>query len=372
MSVAAGHIRRPSVPSQESVDRRRLAIVELDSSLPPSVRRKEGSGSGFAGGSPQSSLSSRRGIHVNGLALVAPPDASPATYTNLTPPPSAPPVSGNRGLGIAPPAAATHSRSASEAIGGHLHLHRKTSRDIGIVGVGRVIPSISETGNQSSPRLNRLTDPSLLHAPIFQTPSKSRSPSPAVQTPDLTENGTPTINSSTPHFWDPNARDREQTSTPAIGESKDIQQPVVGPVVVGLHSGKVMRREPMHPMDINNASVTTKGSSYPHYEAQPSAGPSLPPPRTMFDAAAAVSSPVSSAPPPRPPRMRTPMPLSQASAPSSSPAKRDLEALKESLQLPQSVSSALASRSPSRPVLERVGTDISNESSHSDRTKESA
>ena len=368
VSAAAGHVRRPSVPSQESVDRRRLAIVELDGSLPPSVRRKDGGGGGFAGVSAQSSLSSRRGVHVNGLALVAPPDASPATYTNLTPPPTAPPVAGTRGLGIAPPTAAAHTRSASEAIAGRSQLQRKTSRDVGIVGVGRVIPAISE---DPSPRLNRLTDPSALHGPIFQTPSKSRSPSPATHTPDLADNDTPPINNTIPpHLWNHSDHNREQTATPAIGEGKDIQQPVVGPVVVGLHSGKVLRREPMHPMDINNASVTPKGSSFSHYEPQSTAGPLPPPPRTIFDLAT-TSSPVSLAPPPRPPRMRTPMAMSQAPTSSPALAKRDLEALKESLQLPQSVSSALASRSPSRPVLERAGTDVSTESSYSNNTKES-
>ncbi|KAI0092592.1 hypothetical protein BDY19DRAFT_1065192 [Irpex rosettiformis] len=371
-SATVGHVRRPSVPSQESVDRRRLAIVELDSSLPPSVGRKGTSGSDYTGVSTHSSLSYRRGVHVNGLALVAPPDASPATYTDLTPPPTAPPFAGNRGLDIAPPSSAAQTRSASEAIGGHSHLHRKTSRDVGIVGVGRVIPAISEAGEHSSPRLNRLTAPSALHTPIFQTPPKSRPPSPTALTPDLAGNGTSTINSPIhPRLWDHSDPGREHSTTPAIGEGKDIQQPVVGPVIVGFQSGKVVRREPMHPMDINNASVTTNGSSFKHYEHHSTAGPLPPPPRTIFDLAA-VSSPVSSAPPPRPPRMRTPMPLPQVSTPSSAPAKRDLEALKESLQLPQSVSSALASRSPSRPVLERAGTDISTESSVSDSTKSSA
>ena len=54
--------RRGTTPSKGGADRRRVAIVQM-----PSFR-------------------SRRG--QTGLALVAPPDAAPTNYTNLTPPPT--------------------------------------------------------------------------------------------------------------------------------------------------------------------------------------------------------------------------------------------------------------------------------------------
>ncbi|KAI0698911.1 hypothetical protein BC835DRAFT_625879 [Cytidiella melzeri] len=374
---AAGHTRRPSVPSQESVDRRRLAIVELDNSLAPSVRRKEISGSEGTGVSSRSALLSRRGVHVNGLALVAPPDASPATYTNLTPPPTAPIVVGDRGASIAPRLPATHTRSTSETTGRRSHLRHKTSRDIGIVGIG-AIHTLSGKGTHPSPPRDTHTD-TTLQVPIFQTPSKSRSPSPAAQTPDLADRSPPAISDSLHHrSWNhlPGSGDRQQVSTPSIGEGKDIQQPVVGPVVVGLHSGKVIRGQSIQSMDSHLASVAqgaTNGSLYAHYEpgVHSTAGPLPTPPRTMFDIASDVvaSTASSPAPPPRPPRLRTPMPISQTSM-SPVPARRDLEALKESLQLPQSVASALASRSTSRPDLKRTGTDVSFASSHSDITTE--
>ena len=79
-----------------------------------------------------------------------------------------------------------------------------------------------------------------------------------------------------------------------------------------------------------------------------------------------TSSPVSLAPLPLPPAMRTPMAMSQAPTRSPALTKPDLEVLHESLQLPQSVSSA-----PSRPAFEREVTDVSAQSSYSTNAKES-
>ena len=217
------HTRRPSVPTQESADRRRLAIIEVDSELPPSVSRK-GSvrGAGNNSGVSQSSLLSRRGLHVNGLALVAPPDASPATYTNLTPPPSAPAFPVDRQSYISPtPAAYTHTRSASEAVGKSSNLRRQTSRDVGIVGTS-AIPRIIEMSVPSTPprkKYQSLMGTGGLEEPIFQTPGKSRSPSPGAFTPDLS-------NSTTTHeesfFTSPTQEADDPALTPAIGEGKDI------------------------------------------------------------------------------------------------------------------------------------------------------
>lgn len=357
-----------------------MAIIEVDSALPPSVFRRGSRRAGTNSGVSQSSLLSRRGIHVNGLALVAPPDASPATYTNLTPPPTAPVVPGDRLEYIAPSYTAhTHSRSASEAAGKLTRLRHQTSRDVGIVGTS-AIPRIVEMASPSTPPASRYRSfmgPTGLEAPIFQTPGKSRSPSPGTFTPDLSNSTTTSHGES--FFNTPTRHDDDPALTPAIGEGKDVRQPVVGPVVVDLDSDQVMR-QPMHPINrgatAQSAQFDSPPASYLFYEpgVHSTAGPLPPPPMSVLD----PDKPASSAPP-RPPRLRTPLPLSSAPPQPTSSSKRDIEALKESLQLPLSVSSKLASRAPSRaesrPDLTRSNTsttvysaltDFSNDS-HDDK-----
>lgn len=361
------HTRRPSVPSQESVDRRRLAIVEVDPTLPPSITRK---GSGRAKGSEyipsvsvsSSALLSRRGIQVNGLALVAPPDASPSTYTDLTPPPTAPLITTDRSWNTASSSAGHHhSRSASEAVGAW-GKSPKSSRDIGIVGLGSVQ---ALSNKQTKVVVRRSVHPSqtqgdALEVPIFQTPTKSRSPSPAVHTPELSDSTMSSMDYSlqiTPTNL--NRSDRDQTRTPAIGEGKDIGQPVIGPVVVGLESDQI-RRIGLQATESGLASPSSaysslSSSSSPYLSYQPgvhsTAGPLPPPPALDGDKVPA------SGPPPRPPRtMRTPLP---GASPSLAAPKRDLEALKESLQLPKSVAHVLASRSNSRLDTAQDGSDVS-------------
>ena len=350
------HQRRPSVPSPESADRRRLAIVELDS-IPPSVSRK-GGGRAQTSGVSSSSILSRRGLHVKGLALVAPPDASPATYTNLTPPPTAPIFP----QGIAQLAAYTHARSASDTVGSKARLRHQSSRDIGIVGTGAIHPvaemSIPPTPSNEGYR-------SYMDAPIFQTPSKSRSSSPAVFTPDLSHSVTTAYADS---FVATSSSDTAAANmTPAIGEGKDVRQPVVGPVVVNLDSDRVMRH-PVHAASGSTASFqpqsaqhSTSSSSYLYYEpgVHSTAGPLPPPPMSVLD----PEKPPTPAPP-RPPRLRTPLPVPVAPLPSS--AKPNLDALKESLQLPLSVSAKLGPRP--RPETSRRNTDTSVYSLHSNES----
>lgn len=358
------HTRRPSAPSQERTDRRRLAIIEVDSSLPPSVSRKGSRGATSSSGVSPSSLLLRRGIHVNGLALVAPPDASPATYTNLTPPPTAPVVPGDRLDYITPSSAAhTHARSASEAVGKLTHLRHQASRDIGIVGTSAIsrIVKMSSPSTPPNERSHPFMGSSGLEVPIFQTPSKSRSPSPGALTPDLSNSTTPSHGES--FFNTPTMHAEDPALTPAIGEGKDIRQPVVGPVVVDLGSNRVMR-QPMHPINrgttTQNAQYNSPPASFLFYEpgVHSTAGPLPPPPTSIFNPDKSAASA-----PPRPPRLRTPLSMSSTPAISSNSSKRDLEALKESLQLPPSVSSKLASRAPpvsdTSPDLTRSDTSTS-------------
>lgn len=353
-----GHRRRPSVPSEGGADRRRLAIVELDDSLTASLTRKRSQASHHhadVSSTTTTTISSRRGIHVEGLALVAPPDASPRTYTDLTPPSTAP-LSTERPppSALRPPLA--HQRSQSDvttATPKSRHQH-KSSRDIGIVGA---VPSSAEPHER--PVLPAVgSQPAALKVPIFQTPTDSRSPTPGsnARTPDLSESGT--LSPQAPFSAAlATSGHTEEAMTPAIGESKEITQPVVGPVIVNTSEalrhraqdravqssvsspGDVFasRQTQMSPLSV--VSPSRSASPYVHYEpgVHSRAGPMPAPPQPLFDVdpRSGALNPA----PPRPPRAYTPLPPS---------AQRDPQALREALQLPPSVSTALASKRPSR------------------------
>ena len=248
------HSRRPSVPTEGGADRRRLAIVEIDTpaTAPLALGRKRSKGQRDYRSVPADhssdtmsagTLFARRGLSIGGLALVAPADASPRAYRDLSlsTPPSTAPVS--TGLATPPPSAFhSHARSASEAVdmSGSRRLHHKSSRDVGIVGL-----SSASTASDSQSPVSPTSDEYRTYAqnaglgvPLFQTPAKSRSPSPGIATPELSDTSSPdAIRSahqrllSTPILG--MAVD-DGVVTPGIGEAKDIRQPVAGPVIVGL------------------------------------------------------------------------------------------------------------------------------------------
>lgn len=370
-----GHTRRPSIPSEGGADRRRLAIVELDSTLPASLSRKRSQGGRDVGAdagsaSVTSTILSRRGIHVDGLALVAPPDASPRAYTNLTPPSTAP-LSFDRAPVSSSPA--LHQRSMSEAKSATPLHRRKSSRDVGIVGV---VPPTSELTERGIPRGQHGYAASL-KVPIFQTPAESPSQSPG-HTPEGFESSTLGVFGGNPSaLTTPDTEGRKQEMlTPAIGESKEISQPVVGPVVVGITAG-MMRKTPGPghggSTDVANTSAgmtspgdtfavhqnhyresSRSGSPYVSYEpgVHSTAGPLPPPPQPALD----LNTLVSTAPAPaRPPRAYTPsQPISQVGR---------YNALRDALQLPREVSDALASITSREPSRSR--TDLQEGSAHS-------
>ncbi|TFY59867.1 hypothetical protein EVJ58_g5509 [Rhodofomes roseus] len=176
---------------------------------------------------------------------------------------------------------------------------------------------------------------------------------------------------------DDDGRDREQL-TPAIGESKDISQPVVGPVIVntsealrhGIQNRQVLssvsspgdvsasRQTQMSPLSV--ASSSRSASPYVHYEpgVHSRAGPMPPPPQPLYDVdpRSGTLTPA----PPRPPRMFTPLPPS---------VQRDPQALREALQLPQSVSTVLASKQPSRSP-KRNDSELTEDSVYSQEERE--
>ncbi|KDQ64678.1 hypothetical protein JAAARDRAFT_28315 [Jaapia argillacea MUCL 33604] len=375
--VATGtHRRRPSQPSEGGADKRRLAIVELDSSASSVHRQRSFHTKGANSESTMSrsgSLLTRRGLdaHLRGLALVAPPDASPKTYTNLTPPPTAPARSFDVGNTQARTGSiSSHHRSASEVpkpskFSGVRH---KTSRDVGIVGTSPVVATTQRPNSASSrPSKGASVGKETLKPPIFQMP-QSRSSSPGVAS-DMSDNDART---TTQHSQDraPSAfslmKQNAPFPTPSIGEGKDVHVGVAGPVVVGLNENIWGRSATSRDADLKLHSITniqsssqparstvselstTSKSSYLHYKpgVHATAGPLPPPPRAIFDID------TSSPPPPRPPRLHSPPP------PSTSRRRGDTEAVKQPLQVPESKPTFLSPES-SKPLLRRANSDFS-------------
>lgn len=357
----SSHTRRPSVPSERGADRRRLAIVELDSTAPLSVHRKRSQRANEPeteprGGSMTSAtIHTRRGIHVDGLALVAPPDASPRTYTDLTPPSTAPLFTDRDTTSSH---SVSHQRSISEAthVTSRSRLHHQSSRDIGIVGMVSSVPEVAEPETSIGSEYQGHSSGEGLRVPVFQTPADSRSPSPDNRATVLSGSSPAGLHPTFSHNSLPTPDQlgiEQQVSTPAVGEYKEISQPVVGPVT-SLASDAIRRDQgrnitsvppnmraastvPSHASSSPYSSRAT--SSYRYYEpgTHSIAGPPPPPPEPipLFDPDVHVRSP--SIAPPRPPRLHGPL--------FTGPG-HDMQAIKEALQLPKSVSAALAHISP--------------------------
>jgi hypothetical protein len=311
--------RRPSIPSASGQDKRRLAIVEMDEGAPvrqASVRgpRSPNSASPITAAplnavgtdNSTSSLLSRRGYDapLPNIALVAPPDASPLTYTNLSPPMSAP----LHDRDPSPSQLSHHQRSTSDmsAIVSGPSIRRKTSRDVGIVGTG-VVPSIG----QARP------------IAVFQTPTSHT----VATNLDSGTGATPML-------------------TPDIGQMKEAGMPVAGPVVVGLSHGWLstgLTATPSPPVLHSPGASSSTSTSYLGYTPglDATAGPLPPPPRAMFDIDKSVPAP------PRPPRVTSPPPRSPY---------RPMVPLKEN---EHSTVGAKSSVSPMVPPLVRDNSDYS-------------
>ena len=219
--------RRLGERSEGGTDRRRLAVVQMNSSdtdLPKPADHGRGYASDFT---PPRSLRSRRGFgdRLGDIALVAPPDASPRAYTYLTPPSTAP-ASGNRTTQSASVTQSGHQRSLSE-IGSNEPIghHRKTSsRDVGIVG----FISANDLSNKSvKPQTYIKTDS--LSSPIFQQPQVHSAYSPECE--------------DAPHrpfqHLDSAVAAEPPILTPEIGQEKDLNIGVAAPIVVNLTSVKI-------------------------------------------------------------------------------------------------------------------------------------
>lgn len=340
--------RRPSIQSDRNMDKRRVAIVEMDRSASHAAAARSSSIRGprdpTSTASSPNNLLSRRGRdgRMHDLALVAPPDASPASYMNLTPPTTAPPdmraATHRRSPDASMDTPPGHHRSTSEAtpVLKKTAVRRKGSRDIGIVGLGMNMPPASESQTQTA-----------AIPAIFQTPIISQTatpPSSAAQDIDAT----PTRLRFQP---------RHAPLTPEIGQQKDVQVPVAGPIVVGLSPGQSW----FSGSDPNSqgsspgssfqgspmiATPATHPSPYLHYQpgVHAIAGPLPPPPRAIFEINPNVP------PPPRPPRMTSPPP--------KSPHRRRFDLPKPELT-PALPTVVPAEANPDPPPLVRAFSDFS-------------
>ncbi|KAG5352531.1 hypothetical protein C0989_001844 [Termitomyces sp. Mn162] len=347
LSIAKATTRRSKVPSDGGADRRRLAIVQMDplEDLPPKKYKKDDS-------SRSTSIRSRRGVtsDLTGIALVAPPDAAPSSYTHLTPPTTAPTT-----------ADVTVQNTIREK------KQHKVATD-----VRNVITSTDpEPGDQRGPATSKESrgqpridiDHRSLTPPGDHQYTPSRSPS---------LGGVSDASNQTHKLLSP-AQERpgmirgdtqnSLVTTPEIGEKKDVGARVAAPVIIDLESARpITRKETLSQNDVVVPPVSAVSPSsqdkpvYLHYEpgkpicdinrcfdltchnvtlkgVHSTAGPlpSLPPPRAMFNID--VKSPA----PPRPPRHNSPVPSS---------TRGNIEAVKTALQLPPSVTAVLASRTP--------------------------
>lgn len=357
--------RRRSARSTGGADKRRVAIVETGAmrSYEDEKRKVEVSPTAEAQSTYNSALLSKRGVdssRMAGLALVAPSDASPSAYTDLTPPPtSAPAISGRDSFSAAfhdvnGSSSGRHQRSASEAIkpGPSRSMSRKASRDVGIVGTiigSRVSEAIdSQSGvpsnNDCQPRADGLS-------PIFQTPRSttySPIPPPTDSIPNTpADEQRPSLNGL--------SMSRRSSAEPSpsvfhIGETKNVHDPVEGPVVVNLTSNQmwqtpsatsvVMLNSPVSDYSsptlatsLSVQSSSTVPASYLHYQpgVHATAGPLPPPPRHILP-------PSTNSPrPPRPPRLHSPQ-RSATRAP-------DNNSISSALMLPDSISRILPKQS---------------------------
>lgn len=238
--------RRSGDRSEGGSDRRRLAIVQMDTES----TRKSSSSQPHGNGN----LRSRRGLHSNlaGLALVAPPDAAYSSYTHLTPPSTAPitgdmskrdiPDDGSRGT----LERRRHYKTSSEG----LNANKRSPRDVGIVGTGRLSPTQDVYNSKETPNDD-------LHPPIFQQPH-SRSPSPG----GVSDVSDPMRNLLSPVLAKSPFRRRSNEDslivTPELGEEKDIATRVAAPVIVSLDSAQNIQIDKDSP---RKASPSASGSA---------------------------------------------------------------------------------------------------------------
>lgn len=271
-------------PSELSADRRRIAVIELS---PLNTRDRQSANITTNPSTPSShqprSSNTRLAKKSAGIAFIAPPDASPASYTDLTPPSSAPAHITTTPDYIAhfDQESSKHKRSVSDILDTRV-LTRKSSRDVGIVGQLDDAPAITR---KASTHTQSYFDIQRSKAPVFQTPHRSPMSSPIPESV--------TASSETPPAT------CQGQLTPEIGQAKDIHKPVVGPVVVDVNGAVRDKSGPFL-----TPSYQSAPSSYLYY--QPGVHSLAGPPPPMITKPNRSDTVNLTSPPPRPPRMHTP------------------------------------------------------------------
>lgn len=215
--------KRSTAPSKGGADRRRVAIVEMDA-----VSGGEHGKSTSDIASHNDSIRQRRGHKTSlaGLALVAPPDAALRTYTQLTPPSTAP-LTGDS-ISTAHPDNRGHHRSTSELTPSRKFASREmTSSNVGTRPHG----SLATVPDRKTRDVNKNNNNNVPH---YTSASRSTSPTHSAKG-DRLNYGRGLL--SPPDSAYPSMSQLDMFSpivTPEIGEAKEIHMPVAAPVVVDL------------------------------------------------------------------------------------------------------------------------------------------
>jgi hypothetical protein len=302
--------------SKGAGDRRRLHIVEMQSMSEDRRVPSTVSDTGH-----DKDPHSRNSVRVrkdtqdrsHGLALVAPPDATPSSYRNLTA--ASPPLATLQSLKSWDLSPSSHQRSSSEAT---------------------IMNERADTAGNVSPQLPPLD---------FIEKPRQRTYSSYPATDNLASMATKSASSSA-------------ITTPEIGQEKRISVPVAPPVIVQVTTSSPTKSQSPSKKHAHVHSTPSPSNQPPrlvtsrtdYLDYQPgihaTAGPLPPPP----EPSSLLPIPTTfSQPPPRPPRLRSPSPNT----------KNDLTAVKHALQLPPSVTAKLStpSSSPDKEVISPTAED---------------
>lgn len=215
--------RRSNIPSDGGSDRRRLAIVQMDplEDSPPKKYKKDDQ---FQ--SP--SIRARCGVtsDLTGIALVAPPDAAPSSYTHLTPPTIAPTTSDVTAQNNC---IKKRDKNSSDVANGTRSIGRESGADQGGP------ETLEETLEPQNTVDNTLPDDQ--HNKPLQLSASSEVSDSSNQTHELLSPG-----QAGPNIMRRNAPNSLVT-TPEIGEKKDVSVRVAAPVIVNLESAGAIKRK---------------------------------------------------------------------------------------------------------------------------------
>ena len=225
---SASVTKRLGTPSKGSADRRRLAIVQVDT-LSDGARRALHSSSSSAA----STIRERRGYNndLAGLALVAPPDAAVHSYTHLTPPPTAPLPADNSNRVQRTAVQAGHHRAASDIAAKPFH--------------------------SRNPQDRRMTDNDDAASPSPAPPPSDTLRSTAA---DHRPVGESLLSAQDGVYQD--QTDPSLIRTPRLGEGKEIHVPVAAPVVVNLEQSAQSRSGNLPPRSSSPAASSVSGHGH--------------------------------------------------------------------------------------------------------------